>query len=343
MLRLALGYKSSEQPTVSVIGCGQAAFSTLCYYIYRRHGGVFLQCYDPDAKQATTLAEFYRFRAVSKSPKELIENPELKTLIIASNHASHTQYAIAGLARGLDVFVEKPLCTSHDDFRALRKAVTNTKGALFAGYNRPFAPAVLKIAEIIKGTKGPLTMHAVVHGHLLEANHWYRDENEGTRVSGNMGHWIDLAVHLMYSRGQVPNQFQLSLHGSGPEIPKDDNVVLVISSEIGDLISVSLNARHEPFEGIREVIELQCGDFTAQIDDFRKLRWWQREKRGTVNYRPKDVGHRQTTLQPFNKGTPQRSWKELELSTALMLEAADLARKGGGTAQFNRATLDLDI
>ena len=327
---------------LSVMGCGQAAFATLCYFIQKEKGAVFLDCYDPNARAAQKLKAQYGFEKVVDKAAEIFQNKAVKQVVIASNHASHTAYAVEALKRGLHVFCEKPLCTTPEQLQDLDAALKTSAGTLWAGFNRPYAPATCFIAAKIKGCRQPLTLHCYVHGHLLPADHWYRKEEEGTRISGNMGHWIDLAIHLMAMRGFIPETFTLTLAAASPVLPKDDNVVLLLTTDFGDLVSISLNARHEPFGGIRETIEVQCSDFAAQIADYKALYWWQKDKEGREIYKYKDPGHEALIRTFLDPEAIPRPWNEVRLSTALTLHASDLARNTTtSSCTVNAATLAL--
>lgn len=287
---------------------------------------MFLDCFDPDPNQAQRLHQGYDFETVVPTAELLLQNPKLKTVVIASNHASHSSYTVRALTRNLNVFCEKPLATDFAQLAALDAAIAGTEARFHAGYNRPFAPATQVIAGVIRDSRQPISLHCIVHGHLLPEDHWYRHPDEGTRICGNMGHWIDLAVYLMTVRGFVPNTISLTMRSSETALPIDDNVVLVMTTDAGDLISISLNARHEPFGGVDELISLQCGSFKAQIDDFRSLRYSQNQQERTIRYQYKDVGHAALIASVFQKPAICRSWDELRLSAALTLHAAELAR-----------------
>ncbi len=326
--RLSTHPISGFPKTVSVVGCGQAAYATLCFFIQKGRGRVFLDCYDPVGSQAQKLQRAYGFQQVASAPDALLRNPALKTLFIASNHASHSAYAIAGLACNLTVFCEKPLATTFEQLALLDKAVSGKKALFHAGFNRPFSAAIRQVADRLRGSGQPLSMHCVVHGHLLAEDHWYRHPEEGTRICGNMGHWIDLAVYLMQVRGKIPGNWRLTLRGATDRLPVDDNVILVLTTDLGDLVSISLNARHEPFGGIEEIISLQCGDYKATIDDFRSIRHSTPNGQHTITFPRKDVGHEALVASVFNKSAVCRSWEELHLSTWLTLHVAELARTG---------------
>lgn len=320
--------KTHLSKSVSVIGCGQAAYATLCFFIQKHRGAVFLDCYDPVKQQAQKLRRAYGFEHDVSSPDVLLNNPALKTLFIASNHASHSAYAISGLLQNKTVFCEKPLATSFEQLETLSKAVQGKENLFHAGFNRPFSAAVQQVADAIRDCRQPLSLHCIVHGHFLAEDHWYRHPEEGTRICGNMGHWIDLAVYLMEVRGKIPEKWSLTLRGATDQTPIDDNVVLILTTDFGDLVSISINARHEPFGGIEELISLQCGDYKATIDDFRSLRYSTATGVQFIHFPQKDVGHEALVQSVFSKSSVQRSWAGLYLSTFLTLYTAHLARSG---------------
>jgi predicted dehydrogenase len=323
-------------PDVGLIGCGQFAFATIGYFLQRSFGQRLAACFDIDAAAAGSLARALRVPHVCASAQELLSLPGLRTVYIASNHASHTPYAVAALEAGLDVVVEKPIAVTRDQLASLLRAKRQARGRLFAGYNRPMSPALAWLREWspVVRTEG-ITLQCFVSGHQLGADHWYRQPEEGTRVCGNIGHWLDLMVHVLSWRG-LPDRLEISLGWADPEEP-DDNLTVVISSEQRDLFCVTLSSRSEPFEGIREVIHFHHGATLAEIEDFRRITIWQGAHRRTRRFWPKDVGHRNAVLQPFAQTSP-RDWHEVELSTLLMLHIADLVRERRARSTFSLVT-----
>lgn len=327
--------KSKNCGSVSVIGCGQAAFSILCYFLYRQHPISFLMAYDPDVKQAQSLARFYEFRGVAPSANYLLQDPELEIVYVASNHASHADYAVTALEKGKKVFVEKPVAVSWAGLHRLEAAVDGKEDRIWAGYNRPFSAAIRTLRMRIAGTNSPLTLMCYVHGHLITQDHWYRKEEEGTRICGNAGHWLDLAVHLLAAvHGSLPGHIYIQHLPADPAEP-DDNFSLTLRTPLNDLITLHFASRSEPAEGVREMIEVQCADLSAQIDDFRQLHIWEKDRTDRHRYSPKDVGHARCTAQPFLPKHDQRSWNEVMCSTRLMLHIADMVREGRETASVD--------
>src|ERR1044072_2028749 len=55
---LVLGISLPKKQSVSIVGCGQFSFSSICYFIYWKLGDVFLNAYDPNTKKRDALAKF---------------------------------------------------------------------------------------------------------------------------------------------------------------------------------------------------------------------------------------------------------------------------------------------
>lgn len=327
---------------VSVIGCGQFAFSCVCFYVQKHRGNVFLNAFDTDTGQAESLGRYYGFRRVVASPADVFSNPAIQLLYVVSNHVSHSQYAIEGLKRNIDVYVEKPVSVSYGQLVRLLAAQRSSAGQLFAGYNRPYAKAIQLLRQQVRETSsnGGFSIGYVVNGHLIPPDHWYRKPDEGTRVCGNLGHWIDLTVHIWQWRS-LPNWIDVQLACANPAEP-DDNLCVLFTTDRHDVVSIMLTARTEPFEGISESINLQYGDIIARIDDFRTLALWHGSKRLQQHYRPKDAGHERAVMQPYH--TNNRDWREVELSTLLMLHVKDMVIERRTSSRFavQQALLQLE-
>lgn len=318
-------------PDVGMIGCGQFAFATIGYVLTMRFGRRFARCYDVSEQAARTFADFYSIDQPSAQADAAIEAADVRYLYIASNHASHAGYATAALSAGKIVFVEKPIAVSEDQLRQLLAIVRSTGGKIYAGYNRPFSAAVRQLRAHCLHAQGPLTLCCFINGHQLSEGHWYRLPDEGTRICGNVGHWLDLAVHML-SWAELPDCWDITVVWSD-ERARDDNLAVSLTSRRGDLISIVLTARSEPFEGINETINLQWGTVIAKIDDFRRMEVWDRMQHRVYKYWPKDVGHRGAILQPFEG--EGRAWREVELSSMLMLRITRMVRTGERLASFS--------
>jgi predicted dehydrogenase len=334
MDRLKRWYWETKSPTVSILGCGQFSFSTICFFIAKDQGRVFLDAFDTDPTPAKTLGNYYRFEQVTDEAEPLILNPSLERLFIVSNHASHTPYAVKAMEAGVRLLhVEKPLATSWAQFDELCRVRSATGSQIYAGYNRPYAKSIQTLKQrVVAQPEGAFSLNYFISGHQIDDDHWYRNEEEGTRICGNMGHWLDLSIHILSWRG-LPEILEVQITYANPS-EADDNIVINFRSNLFDLISITLTARSEPFEGINESINFQYGEVIAKIDDFRSMQVWEGPDLKRYRYFPKDVGHRRAVAQVFKTEAENRSWQEVETSTLLMLFITDMVRNGQRDAIF---------
>ena len=327
--------KKKKNPNIGIIGCGQFTYSTLGYAITSKYGNRFLDCYDIDSQASDTFADFYQIKHHSLNSKSIFDNEQIKYIFIASNHSSHADYAISALSKDKIVYVEKPIAVNKNQLSRLIKCVNSSSKPIYAGYNRPFSKAVLDLKTQVLSNRNldiPITLNCFVSAHKLPSNHWYRDINEGTRICGNVGHWLDLAVHIL-SWSKLPDKWDIQISYSDL-VETDDDMSISLTSSRGDLIVIVITSRGEPFEGINETINFQQGEVICKIDDFRSSIIW---KNGTLiknKYRPKDVGHSKSICQPFDEKY-SRDWNEVVDSTILMLHIADMVKKSNKNSLFS--------
>ncbi len=317
---------------ILIVGCGQFGYSTIGYFINKNLGKRFLGCYDPNKTNNQSFHLTYKTTYSTNNYNELIELSNANCIYISSNHYTHTSYAIEAIEKGFNVYIEKPISVNHDQFYRLKETINKFKPNVYAGYNRPFSKAIIELKSyLLNEPDSKFSINCFISGHLIENDHWYRNKQEGTRVCGNLGHWIDLTIHLLNIR-KVPDSMDITIAYSNRSEP-DDNLSISITTDHEDLITLVLTSRTEPFEGINESINIQYGDVIAKIDDFRKMTIWRKEIKKTKYYWPKDVGHEKAILQPFRD--ENRQWSEIENSTLLMLFIKDMVLQQQSTNTFS--------
>jgi predicted dehydrogenase len=322
-LKIPVSFFKRNEKNVAIIGCGQFAFATIGFFLRKRLGNCIYGVYDIDFENAASFTQYYGGKVFDDVDK-LISEEKVEYVFIASNHATHSDYAVRALRSNKVVYLEKPISVDHNQFENLMDHCIESK--LFVGYNRPFSPAIRTIvSELHRNPRTPMTLNFFISGHKIPEGNWYRNPEEGTRICGNIGHWIDVTIHLLNQIG-LPERLTVTLQiSSDREI--DDNLNLTFVSENEDLITIILTSRTEPFEGINETINLQHGDVIAKIDDFRRLVIWKSDQLIKKRYFRKDVGHENAISQPFDAKN-RRDFNEIKISTLLMLAIKDALLDG---------------
>src|SRR5512136_787830 len=104
---------------------------------------------DPDRKQADFVARTLGCIAVA-DVSELLDR-DIDAITIAAPTHFHRDIALACIARGVHVMVEKPIASSIEEGREIIKAARRAGVTLMVGHVERFNPAVEAIKEAIRG------------------------------------------------------------------------------------------------------------------------------------------------------------------------------------------------
>ncbi len=279
--------------TVGLVGCGNYAFTTIAHFLTRARGQVIGACMDTDPRRAASLGAYYGVPLYTSDARELIEHPHIRLVYIASNHASHAEYAIACLRSGKDVFIEKPHVVNEDQLRHLTGAMLETDGRVYLGFNRTQSDLGRILKRALDRQTGTGIFNWFVVGHRLAADHWYLHPGEGSRVLGNLCHWTDFLFALA-----GPDCFPIRI------IPVRDraydvNVVVNFVFGNGAIGTISFT-EGDNLEGIREKFCGRRGDCMITLDDFRKLTVETSFDRKLHRSFHRDHGHRNNILAAYD-------------------------------------------
>ena len=137
------------------------------------------------------------------------------------------------------------------------------------GFNRRFAPHVLKIKQLLERSSGPKSFIMTVNAGAIPAEHWTQDRAiGGGRIVGEACHFIDLLRFLAAS--PIAGFDVRYMGGMGPAELRD-NAVISLGFEDG-----SVGAIHYLANGSKafpkERLEVFSGGAVLQLDNFRKMR-----------------------------------------------------------------------
>lgn len=137
------------------------------------------------------------------------------------------------------------------------------------GFNRRFAPQVLKIKDLLQGVREPKSFVMTINAGSIPPEHWTQDRKVGGgRIIGEGCHFIDL---LRYLAGAPIVGVQALMMGNAPGIVvRDDKVTFTLTFADGSFGTVHYLANgHKSFP--KERLEVFCAGRILQLDNFRKL------------------------------------------------------------------------
>lgn len=282
--------------SVAVIGCGSFAFGVIGYYLAKRNRRFLRAALDVSAPRARSFVEQYGGAYATIEVDRILADPKVRLVYVASNHASHAEYAIAAIRAGKHVHIEKPHVVSTDQLDRLWAAMQeNPKTKVYLGFNRPRSTLFKKLEKLLAAETGPSMINWFIAGHKIEDNHWYFSPQEGGRILGNLCHWTDLTLEIIPSKERWP----INIHAESPSNSKSDFVTTIAFGD-GSIAAITFSAKGHTFDGVREFLNVHRGDLLAELKDFKSLAISHDTKRKIWKGIFRDHGHRANVMNSYD-------------------------------------------
>ena len=139
-------YCLSNQPKIALVGCGYWG-KNLCRNFHEL--GVLAQVVDASENGQSNARSIAPEVAVTSNFEEVLNNPEIKGIALATPAETHCDLAVQAMEKGKDVFVEKPMALSIVEAKKMQAVAFQTNKVLMVGHLLEYHPAVLKLRELI--------------------------------------------------------------------------------------------------------------------------------------------------------------------------------------------------
>ncbi|MEO1308908.1 MAG: Gfo/Idh/MocA family oxidoreductase, partial [Pseudomonadota bacterium] len=182
----------------------------------------------------------YGFRRAAAHWKELVQDPKVEAVIIASPQETHRDIALAAIALGKPVFCEKPLGASMDDAKAMVDAAEAANVVNMIGFNYVRTPATQHVRKLLAdNTIGDLTYFRGEHTEDFLADPaepaTWRTEGAANGTMGDLSpHMINCARALMGPIDEVCARIETVHHDrGGVPVTNDDHGQVMCRFESG--------------------------------------------------------------------------------------------------------------
>jgi predicted dehydrogenase len=267
---------------------------------------------------------------------EQIKAASRPLVIVATYHSDHAWMTERVLKANPEarVFIEKPPVVRPEE--AVRLAELRAAGSwIDVGFNRRYAPLIRKMRMQIGNLSRPLIFSAIVKELKIPSTHWYFWRNQGTRITGNVCHWIDLAFYLM---GSSPREICLLNAG--------DSVSIGLAFRDGSLATITASDLGYDVAGVQELIEVRGGDTTLMLNDFRSLSVrsgaWRRTERSLWRDRGHNTMYRELRCRVLENGKPEYPIEDLLQVSSVTARVSEMLLSGESGVPLHRTELDLN-
>ncbi|WP_435623709.1 Gfo/Idh/MocA family protein [Flagellimonas sp.] len=190
-------FKGKSSVRWGVIGCGGVAEKKSVPAYQKTEGFEVAMVMRRDSEKASDYAKRHGIPQWTVNAKEVIENPDIDAIYIATPPDSHKQYGLWVAEVGKPCCIEKPMAPNYQDSLAIYKAFHKKKIPLFIAYYRRSLPRFLQIKKWLEANRIGKVRHirwlktkAPSPIDLIGDYNWRTD----TRVARG-GYFDDLASH----------------------------------------------------------------------------------------------------------------------------------------------------
>ena len=181
------------------IGCGEVTEKKSGPAFNEVEGSQVVAVMSRSENKARSYAERHHIRKWYTDAQELIDDPDVNAIYIATPPSSHATFAIMAMRAGKPVYIKKPLAASYNDCIRINRISEQTGVPCFVAYYRRYLPYFQKVKEIIEnGTIGKV-INVQLRFSVPPRDLDYKNEKElpwrlQPDIAGG-GYFYDLAPH----------------------------------------------------------------------------------------------------------------------------------------------------
>lgn len=141
---------SIKQINWGFIGCGEVTEKKSGPAFNEVEGSKVVAVMSRSEDKARSYAERHHIRKWYTDAQELIDDPDVNAIYIATPPSSHATFAIMAMRAGKPVYVEKPLAASYNDCIRINRVSEQTGVPCFVAYYRRYLPYFRKVKQIVE-------------------------------------------------------------------------------------------------------------------------------------------------------------------------------------------------
>jgi predicted dehydrogenase/threonine dehydrogenase-like Zn-dependent dehydrogenase len=258
----------TEKFNVAVVGAGNLARWVHLPILKKIPDASLQAVYSTNGARGKTYARRFGAAYCTTSYEEILNDPAINVVVIASRNREHAPQALAALRAGKHVFVEKPMAITEQECQLLYQEAQKAGVQFTIGFNRRFAPLYVEMKKQLARRSGPAVINCRVNSPGISGAYWMADPSIGGALVGEGCHFTDLMYWLLESEPVRVSAFSLP---RGKQEPIGENNVvasfLFADGSIGNLTYSTVGSKL----GGGERIEAYAPGIEVSTENFKRF------------------------------------------------------------------------
>ena len=283
--------KTNGHVQIGVIGAGLFGKALLLPALQKQPGVSLHTLVTGSGASVEHSARKFGFANQATDSASLWSNPDVDAIVGLTPHSQHARLVSDAIQHGKALFIEKPLCTTEEEFNALKALATQATSLpiLFVGHNRRFSPHAVQMRQWLANRQSPLVMQMRINTGFVPASHWVHSDDEGrSRVVGEMSHFIDLIQSL--AGALIVRVSAERISGDNRTSVNNDNIAISFKLSDGSVGTLIYSASGDKAFS-REALEIFFDGKTITSKDFRLSEFHHNGKTDTFKTRNQEMGY----------------------------------------------------
>ena len=204
------------------IGCGAVTEKKSGPAFSKVEGSDVVAVMRRDSQKAEDYARRHGIGKWYDNAYDLINDPEVNAVYVATPPGSHLEYAIAAMRAGKPVYVEKPMAASYEECLQINRVSEETGVPCFVAYYRRTLPYFLRVKQLIDdrllGNISTVQIRFSIPPYKEDYNPYSLPWRVKKDIAG-AGYFYDLASHqfdlLDYLFGEITDAYGFTNNVAG--------------------------------------------------------------------------------------------------------------------------------
>jgi predicted dehydrogenase len=255
-----------DRVAIGFVGAGNYASTMLLPHLAKDPAVRLAHVATTKSLSAANAQQKFGFTTASTDAESVFDDESLAAICIVTRHATHASLVCRALEAGKAVFVEKPLALTRAEADQVAQTVAATgNDRLMVGFNRRFAPLLTSMRRAFGAAAATASTRYLINAGALARDSWYlNEEAEGSRFTGEGGHFIDTLA--WWADSIAEEVYALP----GPERGDLQVTVRFANGASGTIAYLTGGSARFP----KETMDATGGGRSARLDNFKAARVW---------------------------------------------------------------------